>query len=105
VEEPVLLADKDGGKKELSDSSITPQYSKVHTGKHLSFTFPIQNGLEQEKTLSPLLFNFTLEHSVRNVQEKLLQLTLNGTHQPLVYANDVNRLGNKIDTTKKNTEH
>jgi hypothetical protein len=31
-------------------------------------------------------------------------LKLNGTHQPLLYADDVNLLGDNTDTTKKNTE-
>jgi hypothetical protein len=31
-------------------------------------------------------------------------LKLNGTHQLLAYANDVNLLGDSIDAIKKNTE-
>jgi hypothetical protein len=31
-------------------------------------------------------------------------LKFNGTHQLLAYADDVNQLGDNIDTTQKNTE-
>jgi len=42
---------------------------KVHTGKHLSDAFPIQNGPKQGDALSLLLFNFALDSSIRKVQE------------------------------------
>jgi hypothetical protein len=40
---------------------LNETYSKVRIGKHLSESFPIQNGLKQGYALSPLLFNFALE--------------------------------------------
>jgi hypothetical protein len=37
---------------------LSETYSKVRIGKHLSDSFPIQNGLKQGDALSPLLSNF-----------------------------------------------
>jgi hypothetical protein len=43
--------------------------SKARTGKYLSDTFPIQNGLQQGDASSPLIFNIALEYAIRKVQE------------------------------------
>jgi hypothetical protein len=82
---------------------LNETYSKVCTGKHLSDSFPIHNGLKQD-ALSQLIFNFALEYAIRNDQGNQVGLKLNGTHQLLAYIDDVNLLGDHIDTVKKNTE-
>jgi hypothetical protein len=83
---------------------LNETYSKVRIGKRLPDTFSIQNGLKQGDALSPLLFNFTLEYAFRKVQENQVGLKLKGTHQLLVYADNVHLLGNDRDTIQKNTE-
>jgi hypothetical protein len=78
-------------------------YSKVRIGKHLSDSFPIQNGLKQGDALSPFLFKFTLEYDIRKVQDNYVGWKLHGT-QVLAYADDVNLLGDNRDTINKNTQ-
>ena len=61
--------------------SLTETYSRVHVGKNVSDRFPI-----------------------RRVQVNQDGLKLNGTHQLLAYADDVNILGGSIHTLKENAE-
>jgi hypothetical protein len=58
----------------------------------------------KQDTLSPLLFNFSLKYAICRVQVKQDGLKLNGTHQFLVYADDVNIWHGSVHTIKKNIE-
>ena len=84
--------------------SLTETYSRVQVGKNVSDRFPVRNGLKQGDALSPLLFNFALEYTIRRVQVNQDGLKLNGTHQLLCYADDVNILGGSIHILKENAE-
>ena len=64
--------------------------SKVRLGNYLSSSLPIENSLKQGDALLPLLLNFSLEYAIRKEQETILGLDMNGTHQVLAYAENVN---------------
>ena len=51
-----------------------------------------------------MLVNFVLENAITRVQVNQDGLKLNGTHQLLVYVDDVNILGGSVHIVKKNVE-
>jgi hypothetical protein len=76
----------------------------VLIGENLSNTFLIRNGLKQGDVLSPLLFNVALEYAIRKVRENRVGLKLSGSHRMLVYAGDLDLLGDNINTITKSTK-
>jgi hypothetical protein len=79
-------------------------YSRPRVGKHLSGRCPIRDGLKRGDAISPLLFNVALEYAIRRVRVIQGGLKLNGRHQLLVYADNVNILGGSVHTIKENAE-
>jgi len=79
---------------------LNETYGRVQVGKHLSDMFPIKNGLKQGGDLSPLLCKFASYYANGRVQVNRNDFKLNGAHQLLVYADDVNILGGSVQSHK-----
>jgi hypothetical protein len=69
---------------------IKNMFSRIQVGKHLFDVFRIKNGLKERGALLPLLLSFAVECAIRQIHANQEDLTVNGTHQLLVYADDVN---------------
>jgi len=83
---------------------LTETYSRDRIGKNFSDMFPIMYFSKQGEALSPLFFIFGLEYAIRRVRVNQNGLKLNGTHQFLIYADDVNILGGRLYTINKHGE-
>ena len=60
--------------------------------------------MKQGDALPSLLFHFALEYAISKVQETNLGLDMNGTHQELAYADDVNLICDDIRTIERNLD-
>ena len=83
---------------------LNKTYSRIRVSKNLSDIFPTRNGSKTGDALLSSLLNFALDYAIRRVQVIQDSLKLNGTHQLLVYADDVNILGGSVHTVKGNAE-
>jgi hypothetical protein len=72
---------------------LNERRSKVHVGKRLPHMFPVPNSVNKECFIVTTHQHCFRLRKIRNVQENHVRLKLNGSHQMLLYANDVNILG------------
>ena len=85
-----LFADFNRAYSSVRRMCLNETYSRDRAGRHLSDMIPIRNGLKQGDALSPLLFNFALQHAISRDQVNQDGLKSNTTHSLVVYANEVN---------------
>ena len=55
--------------------------------------FATKNGLKEGDALLSLFFNFALEYAIRKIKANHKLLKFNGTHQVVIYGDDVNLWG------------
>jgi len=60
--------------------------------------FPINNGPNEGNATLSLLFNFALEYAIQKVTANHKLLKFNGTHQVIIYGDDVNLQSQSIYT-------
>jgi hypothetical protein len=73
-----------------------------HICKYLSDSF-YPKWYKTRRCLFLLVFNFAFECVIKKVQKNQVGLNLNGTHQLVAYADDVNLLGDNINTINEST--
>jgi hypothetical protein len=81
---------------------LNETYKKIRISKNLSDPVHIQNVLKQGDSLSPFLSTALGCHQ-ENIR-KSRRMELNGTHQLMIYADDVNILVENINVVNKNKE-
>ena len=73
----------------LTKACLHGTQSKVRIENYLSSSFLNEIVLKQGDAISPLLFNFALEHAIRNLNWDWMY----GTHHVFAYADDLNVIG------------
>jgi len=68
--------------------------------KQFSDTIPVQKSLKQGEALSPLVFKFALEFSIRKIHAKQEGIKWNGTHQFPISADYGNLITTNVHTLK-----
>ena len=68
---------------------LNETYERVRVGKHLSNTFHIENGFETRRCFIAIAFKICIRYAIRRVEANQGCLQSNGTHQLLVFADDV----------------
>jgi hypothetical protein len=82
---------------------LNENYSKVHICKHFSY-ISYSKWSKTNRCFIAIAFQLCFRICHAECQENQVGLKLYGTHHLLVYADDINLLGDNIDIIKKNTE-